>query len=346
MVVLKYTSEQLEQINNAISIVEYASKYLELKQGTGKRSNEYWTICPFHQGDINPSLSFNSDKNVYKCFACNAKGGLINFIMQYHKKSFLQAVDYILKLSNLSLKKCEYSEVFEYLRKANKTIMDEEDIVRDILPENIMNQYTKGPIKEWLNEGIQQDILDKYNVRYDKKNNAIVFPIRDANGNIVAIKARTLFENYEDLGISKYRYYNKIVTNDFLFGLYENIEYIKEKNEVIIFEGCKGVMLAEGYGYKNSVSLETNNINKYQVDLLLQLKCDIVLALDKGIKITTKKRFRNNGQFTYVNIGLLPKLTNVYVIEDKNNLLPNKASPVDCGKEIFDKLYKERYKIQ
>jgi DNA primase len=67
VIFLKYTSEQLEQINQAIPIVDYASRYLELKQGKGKRSNEYWSICPFHKGDMNPSLSFNSDKNLFHC---------------------------------------------------------------------------------------------------------------------------------------------------------------------------------------------------------------------------------------------------------------------------------------
>ena len=77
-------------------------------------------------------------------------------------------------------------------------------------------------------------------------------------------------------------------------------------------------MLAESYGFNNVVSLETNKINEYQKNLLLQLKVNIVFALDKGIKIVTKKinKIKNDNNI-YVNIGLLPKLTNVYVIEDK-----------------------------
>lgn len=342
---MKYSSEQLEQINNAIPIVDYASQFLELKPGTGRRNHEYWGHCCFHDGDVNSSLSFNSDKNVFKCLACNTRGGLINFVMQYHKMTFLQAIDHILKLSNIPLEEKEYSNIIEYLRKINLKKYNDEKIERQFLNEDIIKQYSKEPIKEWIDEGIQQQMLDKYNVRYDYNSNAIVFPIRDIDGNTIAIKARTLYKNYADLGIPKYQYYQKIISNDFLFGLYENLKYIKEKNEVIVFEGCKSVMLAGGYEYPNCVSLETNNINEYQVNLLLQLKCNVVLALDKGMKITTKKGLKNTNKITYIYIGLLPKFTNVYVIEDNYGLLPLKASPVDCGKEIFDKLYEGKYKI-
>jgi DNA primase len=342
---MKYTSEQLTQINNAIPIVEYVSKYLKLEPGTGRRSNEYWTHCCFHEGDNNSSLSFNSDKNVFRCMACDTKGGLINFVMEYHNKSFVQAIEYILQLVNIPFEEREYSEIVEYLHKTNHKIIEKEVINRVFLPESTIYQYTKEPIIEWINEGIQQDILDKYNVRYDKKGNAIIFPIRDINGNIIAIKARTRYENHADLGIPKYMYYQKIITNDFLFGLYENIEQIKKRNEVIIFEGCKSVMLAEGYDYPNCVSLETNNFNEYQINLLLQLKCNIVIALDKGMKITNQQGLKNTKDTTYINIGLLPKFTNVEVIEDRYGLLPPKASPVDCGKEVFDKLYEGKYKI-
>ena len=339
---MKYTSEQLEQINQAIPIVEYASKYLDLQQKKG--SDEYWTHCCFHPNDSNASLSFNSEKNLFNCFACGTSGGLINFVMEYHKKTFMEAIDHILSIVDIPFEDREYSNVLEYLRKKNRKRPEKETVNRIYLDDNIMNQYAKEPIKEWLDEGIKQEILDKYNVRYDKVTDSIVFPIYDINGKIITVKARTLNCLYQELDIPKYKYYNKIITNDFLFGLYENIEYIKEKNEVIVFEGCKGVMLAEGYGYKNCVSLETNNINEYQIDILLQLKCDVVMALDKGIKVTNKK-MKNNEYFTYVSIGLLPSLTNVYVIEDNQNLLPPKASPVDVGKNIFDGLYERRCKL-
>jgi len=35
-------------------------------------------ICPFHE-DTSPSLSFNSEKNIFHCFGCGKKGNIITF---------------------------------------------------------------------------------------------------------------------------------------------------------------------------------------------------------------------------------------------------------------------------
>lgn len=337
-----YDAEIIQQINNSINIVDYVSQYFNLKESSG----EYWINCPFHKDDINPSLSINKDKNVFYCFGCGCGGSIIQFVMHYHELSFPKAVEYLIQYGNLTITPKEYSNVLSLLHKMKYKQKEVKQINRQYLPDNYMDRYIKEPIKEWLTEGIKQEILDEYDVRYDKCGNRIVFPVRDSNGKIIAIKGRTLFNNHKDLGIPKYIYYQKIETNDFLFGLHKNLPYIQEKKEVIVFEGAKSVFFAEGYGYKNVVSLETSNINEYQIQLLLQLKTDVVFALDKGIKVATKKitNIKNNKN-TYVNIGLLPKLTNVYVIEDKQGLLEDKDSPVDKGKEVWEKLYESRYKL-
>lgn len=336
---MKYDSEQISQVNNSMSLINYANQYLDLQLHNG----EYWAVCPFHN-DINASLSFNEEKNTYFCFGCKSGGHLISFIMQHKNISFPQAIEYILKLSNIELREREYSEICNYLNKANISTKkhSKNTLNRTYLSEDIMNQYTKEPIKEWLSVGISQEVLDKYNVRYDKRGNAIVFPIRDKNGKIIAVKARTLYENFDDLGIRKYKYYQPIGTNDFLFGLWESYDSIMRKKEVLVFEGSKGKMTVESFGYDNSVSLETNSINDFQLDILLSLKVSIVMCLDKGMNIVSCKK---NKSVDDVDIGLLPMMTDVYVLKDVDNSLEIKNTPTDKGKEVFDKLYNNRYKF-
>jgi hypothetical protein len=123
--------------------------------------------------------------------------------------------------------------------------------------------------------------------------------------------------------------------------LNKNIGEIQRKNEIILFEGMKSIILAEGFGYSNCCSLETNRINYHQLKILLSLKVDIVIALDKGIEVVAKSdgyKTKDNE----INIGILPKMTNVYIVRDKDNLLDFKDSPVDKGKEVWDLLYSER----
>lgn len=324
---MKYTSEIIQQICNKINLVDYISQYTELEE----RKGEYWCCCPLpdHNEDT-PSFSINDNK--YYCFGCGASGGLINFYMDYHKKTFPEAMEALIKLTNIDITQFEYSNIMEYLHKICNKKCDKPHIIRTYLCEDVINKYTKIPITEWLIAGILQSILDKYDVRYNYDGNAIVYVIRDINGKIIAIKARTLYSNCKDLGISKYIYYQPIGTNDFLFGLFQNKENVIVKKEVICVEGAKGVMLAESQGYDNVVSFETNHINEHQMELLLSLKVRIVLALDKGAPLDIKV------------MNLLSRFTDVYYMKDTENLLKDKDCPFDISKEVSDKLYNTKIK--
>ena len=46
----------------------------------GPKPGQYKALCPFH-GDTNPSLGVNTEKNVYNCFACDAGGNVLEFVM-------------------------------------------------------------------------------------------------------------------------------------------------------------------------------------------------------------------------------------------------------------------------
>ena len=51
-------------------------------------------LCPFHN-DHHPSLSFNTRKNTYRCFVCDAHGGTIDLVMHLLHKTFLEACQWL-----------------------------------------------------------------------------------------------------------------------------------------------------------------------------------------------------------------------------------------------------------
>ncbi len=329
----KYSQEDISYINNSVNVVDYAMQYLDLKQ---LFNEEYWTNCPFHKDDVTPSLSFNKEKNVFYCLGCGVGGSTIQFVMKYHKLSFPKAIEYIIKYASLDIIPKKHSKILDFLYKSNFKNKEKKVVKRKFLSSDIMEKYTKEPVKEWLQEGIKQDVLDKYNVRYDKKGNRIVFPVRNSNGNIIAIKGRTLYTNFKDLGLVKYIYYQKIITNDFLFGLYENKNSIKSKKKCIVVEAEKGVMKLSSWGFDNVVALSSKNITDEQSSLLLSLKCDLVFVFDKDVLRRDVIR----------KIKGLSLFTNVFYIYDKDNLLEDKDSPYDKTLEIWNTLYtKYKYKI-
>ena len=99
-------------------------------------------------------------------------------------------------------------------------------------------------------------------------------------------------------------------------------------------------MKAYGWGYKNCASAEKHTLTPEQIELLIQMRVDVVLAYDSDISY-------KKGEVRH-NIDMLKRLTNVYVIDDYDKLLGGesaKNAPVDCGKEIWEVLYDSKRKV-
>ena len=72
-------------------IVEVVGDFLKLRK-TGVR---YTAICPFHDDKHDGNFIVYPKENCYKCFACDAKGGPVNFLMEYGKMSFPDAIRWL-----------------------------------------------------------------------------------------------------------------------------------------------------------------------------------------------------------------------------------------------------------
>ena len=68
-----------QRIKDAAGIVDVMSEFLPLKK-TGSR---YQCLCPFHEDRRIGNFSVYPTKNVYTCFSCGAKGGPVDFLMNY-----------------------------------------------------------------------------------------------------------------------------------------------------------------------------------------------------------------------------------------------------------------------
>lgn len=66
----------------------------------GLHVSHHKALCPFHD-DKHPSLSFSVRKNRYRCFVCDAHGGVIDLVMRYLNKSFLEACKWLADENNL-----------------------------------------------------------------------------------------------------------------------------------------------------------------------------------------------------------------------------------------------------
>ena len=203
----------------------------------------------------------------------------------------------------------------------------------EILPSDYMSRYEfdLSKLKPWIDEGISPKTLWKFEVRFDNQSNRIVYPIKNLNGEIINVSGRTADPDWKEKKLRKYTYTHPLGVLDVLYGLYENKEAIEDANEVVLFEGAKSVMKAREYGICNTAALLTSHLNELQMKILIGMGVDIVFALDKGIDILEDK-----------HILPLRNFVSVKYICDTENLIREKDSPVDSGKEAFLKLYSKR----
>lgn len=92
---VKYSKEFIDALRKHLDIVDVLMS--EMSYGRWKKIGvDFYHICPFHP-EKHASFSVVPSKQFYRCFGCGASGDVIQFIMEFHHDSFLEAVDYLVQ---------------------------------------------------------------------------------------------------------------------------------------------------------------------------------------------------------------------------------------------------------
>ena len=213
---------------------------------------------------------------------------------------------------------------------------EEKEVTYD---ESVLDKYNNGYkwFKRFADDGILPSSQVKFKIGFDEDSNRITIPWFDERGELIGVISRidsdekTNFKYLPLIAFPKHKY---------LYGLYENKEHIKESKEVYIFEAEKSVMLGDSLGYKSFLSLGGNSISTTQVEQILKLGVNkIILSLDEGLDVSVIKKdiktIKDSLFMRDIKIG--------FILDRENKYLPkgSKSSPIDLGKEIFEKLCDE-----
>lgn len=336
-----YDSEALIELCSNINLFDYANEIMEFEG----RGDSFATNCPRHI-DKTPSLIITPSKNLFHCFSCGVGGNILNWLMTFEGLSFDDSVNKVGKLSGVdvrNLKQCNalkiYKQIFRFSK--NESVKNTED--RVILPDDEIEKYADETPFEWEEEGINPQIMKKYNIRIDNNANRIVYPVYDNNLNLIGFKGRTRYKNFKEMKIKKYQNYQKIGTTNFFVGMKENYKSIKKHDAVIIFEGIKSGMKVEDWGYDYWLSSETGWLNDEQVLILIKLGVkNVIIAYDTDVSFSKIRECTNK----------LRKFTNVYAVMDRRNVndrllgdVEDKMAPCDKGKLVWEILFNEKRRV-
>lgn len=271
-------------------------------------------------------------------FTTSYNGDIIGLIKQHTDLSYKEIINTIKTITNKKLegnhknKKGLFDDFFDDIYIPNEDIQD------TIYDKSILDNYSKYRWNiRFLNDGILPCSQYKFHIGYDGESNRITIPHFDIDGNLIGIMSRIdsdIVTNYKYIPLLPFP------KHKFLYGLYENKEYIKESKVVYIFEAEKSVMQCDSFGVHNTVALGGNQISTTQVEQLLKLGVsEIVLCMDEGLIIDAIKR-----DIQTIKSCLFMRDVKIKVMIDKENKYMkkgSKASPSDQGREIFLKLCNE-----
>ena len=78
----------IDEVQTRTDIVEVISSYIPLKRA----GRNFKALCPFHS-EKTPSFMISPQKQIFHCFGCGQGGGVLQFIMQHEKATFVEAVE-------------------------------------------------------------------------------------------------------------------------------------------------------------------------------------------------------------------------------------------------------------
>jgi DNA primase len=289
-------------------IISLLGKYLpgQLKQ-RGK-----WVVCkcPFHKDgqEAHPSFGVNIEDGGFNCYSCHEKGDIARLLSLLGASR--QTIDEELKDIAEELKQVKESN--EIKSKHYFSGLDPFRTIRPI-PEVILGVYQWAPTA-LLDKGFNQKLLEEMEIGYDKINERVTYPLRDAYGTLAGISGGAVRKDQ----FPKYKVYQggktvgtRWVTGDFgewfdkehpnytlmnhtmlwnYHNVFDRLMGLSRKEPIYLVEGFKACLWMIQSGFENTVACMGSSLSEHQQRLLHRFTT-IVLCFDNddaGRKATVK----------------------------------------------------------
>lgn len=303
--------EFIDMLIARADIVSVINQRVPLK----KAGSNYKACCPFHD-EKTPSFTVSEPKQFYYCFGCNASGSVLDFLMNYERLEFVEAIEALAQIEGLEVPYESRSQKSEATIKRQKNLLEVTSMAEAFYRQQLRVSSDKERAVNYLQKrGISGDDAKKFGIgfapegwnglltelkkhdipenelleagllsesdnhrRYDRFRDRIMFPIRNRKGDTIGFGGRIL-----DQGEPKYL--NSPETPIFkkgeeVYGLYELRKYCRDYNEIIVVEGYMDVVMLSHYGIENSVATLGTAVGRRQIELLLRYTSKIVFCFD------------------------------------------------------------------
>lgn len=301
----------VDEIKKKIDIIDLISSFIPLKR-TGRN---FKGLCPFHQ-ERTPSFVVSPDRQIWHCFgACQEGGDLIKFLMKWENITFLEALKELAEKAGVKLTKVSFedklwkkkeliinintlaAEFFEFILYKTRFGRQAVDYLKSrSLDEKIIKKFQLGYAPQsWgsLLNFLKKKKYGEYEIFdsgllvraergnfYDRFRGRLIFPIKDARGNVIGFSGRTLEDKVKEakyINTPETLIYHK---RESLYGINFAKETAKKENNIFIVEGEFDVISPHRLGIENIVAIKGSVVTREQLMMIKRFTNKITLALD------------------------------------------------------------------
>ena len=293
------SKNSIENLKNVVDIADVVGSYIPLK----KSGANFVCVCPFHN-DKHPSMSVSPSKGIYHCFSCKAGGDAIKFVMEYEKLGYVEAIEKLASIYNVSL---EYTSSKNEL-KTDKKILENLNLHYKTLlyknPEALnylkSRSITDAIIEKWelgwaaasqntlnllQNENIEpKEALEVGAIKQNESGyyasfiNRITFPIYNHLGRLVGFGGRTISDNpAKYINSPQSQIFDK---SKIFYGYDKAKSEIYRSQSMVICEGYMDCIMLHAAGVSNAVAVLGTALTQKHIPLIKRGDIKVTLSFD------------------------------------------------------------------
>ena len=357
----------VKKLKRALTLAHYDMIIQRLGIPIFSKSNSEWRL---YTGDKNvnplegsPKLIFYPDSHIFMGYTAGRSYDIISLVqtrlaLLKQPCSFLDACQFIIDTTNINpdsisrIKKdghvYDWSslERFIRVRKYGNQLSEYNRNIIDTLPP----LYPQA----WIDEGISEETMDKYQIRYYERCNQTVIPCFDDEARLVGVRVR----NWDKDRVEQAKYMPlvtldgqcyKFNTNQVFYGINYNKPEIERTGKVIIVESEKAVMKLDTYMGRHNIALGMygSNLGIQRRNQLLKMGVNTVsYVVDNDFIGQDDAFFEQWREKIQHFIKLWDGFCRVEIVWDNLGLLGPKENATDRTKEIWEQLWENREIIE
>ena len=346
----RIAQETINRVLEEVDIFEVVSQYVDLK----KRGKNYFGLSPF-RSETKPSFSVAPDKNMWYDFGSGQGGNAVQFLIEYEKISFSEAIRSLAEKHNIEIIEVGdeqqsnlYDQLYEIHNLANLFFINNlsskkgnkaKSYMKDRSFDNtIIKKFSIGFASDsWdalyieLKDKFDNEVIEKSGLfskgkkgYLDRFRNRIMFPFFSPSGKVIGFSGRSLSEK-EDV-----KYLNSPETLLFqkskvFYGSYQTMPEIRKQNYVLLVEGQTDFLRLYEKGFTNVLATSGTAFSSKHAAALNKYTNRVILTYDSdnaGINAAIRTGYilmQNGFEVRVLDLGNELDPDDYFKLKDNNN---------------------------